>query len=298
MPAPRGAVRGAGRARGQAMLEFVFAALLAISFILGIIQIALVFNAHHMVQLAAFNAARAAIVARNSDSSKPDEPVDLKEMQDKAKLAAFMTLLPVIPELHGALPTSLGSTPDSIQNILGLNGGGTGGITSLGVKAANVLSEFFVFINVKFVRVDQDAEATAMAPSDIAAMDTNHDHVEFDDRTQADNNLIKVVVTWNYPLVIPFANRIFFAAANPQAYAFAWIIAHPDYAAANPLTTAKVLAGDPTAIPVWGQGLEFETGINQITGGDETLGEFLRRQLYRVPVKASYIMRMQWDRKP
>jgi hypothetical protein len=280
------------------MLEFVFAALLAVSIILGIIQIALVFNAHHMVQLAAFNAARAAIVARDKNDKKPDDPVDLKEMQDKAKLAAFMTLLPVIPDLHGALPTSLGSTPDSIQNLLGLNGGGTGGLMSLGVKALNVLSEFFLFINVKFVRVDQDGDATAMSPSDIAAMDTTHGHVEFDDRAQADNNLIKVVVTWSYPLVIPFANRIFFAAINPQAYAAVWIAAHPDYAAANPLTTLRVLAGDPTAVPVWGQGLEFEIFINKLTGGNVTLGDLVRRQLYRVPVKASYIMRMQWDRKP
>ncbi len=52
------------------MLEFVFATLLALSIILGIMQIALVFNAHHMVQLAAFNAARAAIVTRNQDSSQ------------------------------------------------------------------------------------------------------------------------------------------------------------------------------------------------------------------------------------
>ena len=111
------------------------------------------------------------------------------------------------------------------------------------------------------------------------------------------DNLIKVVVSWNYPLVIPFANRIFFAATNPLAYATAWIVQHPEYAQQNPLTTLRLLSGDVNAVPVWGQGLEFEILINR-TVGTGTAGEFARRLLYRVPIKASYIMRMQWDRKP
>ena len=279
------------RQRGQAMLEFVFAALLAISIILGIIQIALVFNAHHMVQLAAFNAARAAIVARNSDSSKPDEAVEFDEMKSKAHQAAFFTLLPVIPDLHGILPTSLGGVPGFFQNLL-TSGPNSNAFTSL----LGVGMEFFA-IEVKFFRVDKIDDADEMKSSDIAAMAPGGQRIEFDDRSKADDNLITVVVSWNYPLVIPFANRIFFAATNPLAYATAWIVQHPEYAQQNPLTTLRLLSGDVNAVPVWGQGLEFEILINR-TVGTGTAGEFARRLLYRVPIKASYIMRMQWDRKP
>ena len=46
-----------------------------------------------------------------------------------------------------------------------------------------------------------------------------------------------------------------------------------------------------------GLGLEYESFINKFVGSG-TFGDLARRTLYRVPVKASYIMRMQWDRKP
>jgi hypothetical protein len=285
------------------MLEFVFATLLALSIILGIMQIALVFNAHHMVQLAAFNAARAAIVTRNEDSDKPEAPTDLEEMARKAKLAAFITLLPVIPDLHGALPTSLTSTPSAVQNLLGLNAADPsagGGLDAFGQKAAGILMEYLA-ISVKFVKLDQDARADAM---------TSFKNVEFDDRSEGEDNLIKVIVTWNYPLVIPFANRIFFAAINfglgattnvlgvdvPTSYPLIWVLQHPEYAAANPTVTARLLTGDKGAIPVWGLGLEYETFINKFIGSG-TFGELARRALYRCPVHASYIMRMQWDRQ-
>ncbi len=286
------------RQSGQSMLEFVFAALLAMSVILGIIQIALVFNAHQMVQLAAFNAARAAIVARNSDDNKPEEPVELAEMRRKATTAAIITLLPVIPDLHGVLPDSLANSPQALQNLLGLNSANPSGgdaLSSFGSRAAGIIMEIFS-INVKFVRADQDGSADGMTDNDLRAIDS--DRLEFDDRQHAPQNLVKCVVSWNYPLVIPFANRIFFAATNQSLYAITWIISHPEYAKANPITTARLLTGDPTAVPVWGQGLEFETTINKLTGGNEFFGQLARRALYRVPMKASYIMRMQWDRMP
>jgi hypothetical protein len=280
--------------RGQGMLEFVFATLLALSIILGVIQLALVFNAHNMVKLAAFNAARAAIVARDDN---PEEPVKFQQMVDKARIAAFITLLPVIPDLHGILPDSLANTPSSLQNLLGLNAGNPAAGGALGVfaeRAVGVIMEYLA-ITVKFVRVDQDGDADAMTAQDFANMDPGRGRVEFDDRDQADNNLLKVVVSWNYPLVVPFANRIFFAAGNPQAYALTWIAAHPQYAKQNPLTTVRLLAGDPTAIPVWGLGLEFESFINKVSGGG-LLGDFLRRTMYRWRMRQTYIMRMQWDR--
>jgi hypothetical protein len=286
--------------RGQGMLEFVFATLLALSIILGVIQIALLFNAHHMVKLAAFNAARAAIVARDPD--KPEDPVTLKEMHDKAQLAAFITLLPVIPDLHGILPASLANAPSSIQNILGLGAGnaGTGAagmFGALGLRAFFIAMEFAA-IEVKFVLAEGNADSVEIDGARIAAMDPDHDHIEFDDRSKAELNLLKVVVSWNYPLVVPFANRIMAAAANPLAYAAAFAIAHPDFLARNPLVLFRLLTGDQDAVPVWGMGLEFETAINRATGGDPVFGEILRRIAYRIPIKETYMMRMQWDRKP
>jgi TadE-like protein len=286
--------------RGQSMLEFVWAAMLALTIILGIIQIALVFNAHHMVQLAAFNAARAAIVARNADSSKPEDPTTLAEMKRKAQIAAFLTLLPVIPDLHALLPTSLGNSLGSIQNLLSLNSTDPskgGGLASFGTRALGVLAEYMIFIQVKFVKADQDADAPDMSPADIKAMDSKRGRVEFDDRAQADNNLIKVIVSWKYPLVIPFVNAIYFAAANPDRTAALWLVSHPQYAAANPITTFEVLSGDPSVIPVWALGVDYQNMLIRLGGGG-TLTDLLRRGLYRIPVKASYIMRMQWDRMP
>ncbi len=280
------------------MLEFVFAAMLAITIILGIIQIALVFNAHHMVQLAAFNAARAAIVTRNPDGSKPEEPTTLTEMRRKAKLAAFLTLLPVLPDLHALMPTSLGSSPKSIQDLLTLDPGNpaVGGLPGGVARAAGVLMDYFL-INVTFVRPEQGGDAKDMKESELRAMDPARGRVEFDDRAQANNNLIKVVVSWDYPLVIPFVNAIFFAAANPNATAILWLASHPQYAAANPITTLEVMSGDPSVTPVWGLGIDYENTIIR-TAGSGALADLARRRLYRVPVKASYIMRMQWDRMP
>ena len=275
---------------GQSMLEFVFAAMLAITTILGIIQIALVFNAHHMVQLAAFNAARAAVVTRNSDSNKPEEPTTLAEMKRKAKLAAFITLLPVIPDLHALMPTSLGGAPGTVQKLLGLNASdpsANGGLAGFGARAAGILAEYLL-IDVKFVKATEDGDAKEGKVSG---------RIEFDDPKKGDDNLVKVVVSWDYPLVIPFVNSIFFAAANPNRTAILWLASHPEYAAANPITTLEVMSGDPSVIPVWGLGIDYENTIIRLAGTG-ALGDIMRRLLYRVPIKASYIMRMHWDRMP
>src|SRR6185295_10292905 len=80
-------------ARGQAMLEFLIAALVGIVLILGILQVTLIYNARSMVKLAAFNAARAAIVTRmtgRSRSFNADNPATMAEMLDHAKRAAFL----------------------------------------------------------------------------------------------------------------------------------------------------------------------------------------------------------------
>jgi len=168
---------------------------------------------------------------------------------------------------------------------------------AVGTRALGIIMEYAA-ITVKFVVAEGNADSVEIDGARIAAMDPDHDHIEFDDRGKAELNLLKVVVTWNYPLVVPFANRIMFAAGNPTLYAGFFLFQHPQLIAQNPLLVARVLAGDPQAVPVWGMGLEFETFINKMTGGDPFLGEIARRLLYRFPIKETYIMRMQWDRKP
>ena len=77
------------------MIEFIIIFWFAFSFLMLVIQISLMFNAHSLMKLAAYNAARAAIVTRSGDG--PEKPVKLSEMKDAAKKAAFLTILPVIP---------------------------------------------------------------------------------------------------------------------------------------------------------------------------------------------------------
>ena len=103
---------------GQAMLEFFFASLVGIVLILGIFQITLIYNARSLVKLAAFNAARAAIVARADSSPTSEDAVDLDLMQKRAKRAAFLTILPVIPAIQGRLDPDPQKRPLVAKNLL------------------------------------------------------------------------------------------------------------------------------------------------------------------------------------
>lgn len=262
------------------MLEYMIAVLLAVVIILGIIQMSLVFNAHSMVKLAAYNAARAAIVARGD---KPEDPVTLKDMESKARLAAVMTLIPVMPEIQGRVPTNLLRAPNKVADLVGnLNGISALG---LGLEVSGALSSFggIAPIQVKFVDPAKDPQA------DDAAVSID-DKIEFDDKSKSpkdaiSSNVIKVYVQWQYPLVIPFINKIIFSLANPTAYAIA-------YAAATGqiFNSALIAAGQaPQIMPVWVMGISFEKGF---------AGAIPAILKYRIPLRATYVMRMQWDRKP
>jgi len=98
---------------GQAMIEFIIIFWFAFSFLMLVIQISLMFNAHSMMKLAAYNAARAAIVTRSGDG--PEKPVKLSEMKDAAKKAAFLTILPVIPGMHARIQSFTG--PRSVLSL-------------------------------------------------------------------------------------------------------------------------------------------------------------------------------------
>ena len=266
--------------RGQAMLEYFIAVLLAVVIILGIIQMSLAFNAHTMVKLAAFNAARAAIVARGD---KPEDPVTLDEMLSKARLAAVLTLLPVMPEIQGRVPTSLTSAPDQIGDLIGnLSAQNALGI---GLEVSGALSSFggLAPIQVKFVDPTKDPQA------DDAEI-TVDSVIKFDDwsknpKDSVSPNVIKVYVQWFYPLVIPFINKIIFSLQNPTAYAVAYGIA-----TGQAFNAGRIAAGQASQImPVWVMGLSFEKGAAA------AIPAIVK---YRIPLRATYVMRMQWDRKP
>lgn len=262
---------------GQAMMEYFFAVLLAMVIILGVIQLALMFNAHSMLKLAAFNAARAAIVARGE---KPEDPVTIDEMKSKAKTAAFLTILPVIPALQGRLPQSLASAPAAFQDLLGLNGSDPqSSLGVLGNRAVDVALDF-LFLDVKFVKPDD--EGTELA--------TPEERLEFDDRSKLDDNVVKVLVEWKYPLVVPFINRIIFGIANPEAYALAWVAANPGLAASNPFFVAKLATGNAD-LPVWAIGSSLDSPT-----ASAFLNDLIQSALLRVPMRGTYVMRMQWDR--
>ncbi len=265
---------------GQALLEFFFAVLIAMVFILGVLQIGMLFNAHSMVKLAAFNAARAAIVAR--DSNKLEDPVTLDEMRSKARLAAFLTVLPVIPE--GFVPSNL----SDFSQFFSMSGIQALGRSALEYVCCQDAAPIFDaprnagqrnFIDVKFV------PATSTDPLNDSEISLSGP-IEFDDRGQSANNVIKVVVTWQYPLVIPIANRIIIAAVRPVVYLGALVVA-----TSNPFLAAQLVAirNDVERMPVWALG----TSLDQVFSMDNIL-----RLTWRVPVRGSYVMRMQWDRKP
>lgn len=266
--------------RGQAMLEYFIAVLLAVVIILGIIQMSLVFNAHSMVKLAAYNAARAAIVARGD---KPEDPVTLDEMKSKARLAAVMTLIPVMPEIQGRVPTSLMSAPNQVADLVGnLDGMNALG---LGLEVSGALSSFggIAPIQVKFVDPAKDPQAD---DAEISIGST----IEFDDKSKSpkdgiSSNVIKVYVQWYYPLVIPFINKIIFSLANPTAYALAYA------ASTGQVVNSLLIAGGqaPQVMPIWVMGISFEKGAAA------AIPAILK---YRIPLRATYVMRMQWDRKP
>ena len=280
---PRARLRGAG---GQGLVEFLIIFWFAFSFLMLVIQISLMFNAHSMLKLAAYNAARAAIVARSDKG--PEKPVTMKEMREKARLAAFITILPVIPGMHG----QLNKTSD-VLNLLaqlptGLGTVGLGTIKGGGKGIIAALVEFlplpgpFRFFDVKFV--------DPIAPDPLAgsAEIQNVQKIEFDDTTKTNladrnkTNIIKVVVTWQYPLVIPLADQIIYALTHTADLFLGYA------QTGNAGALAEIALGQYKRRPVWEVGWVLRSGA------------FTQSSLigFRVPLRQSYVMRMQWDRGP
>lgn len=257
------------RSSGQAVLEFLIMIPFALVVILGALQIALLFNAHSMLKLAAFHAARAAVVAQGA---KPEDPATVAEVVNfgrPAHLAAVTTLIPVIPALHGTRPNLA-----SIGNVLGgakLDAGNLGSTAALLELA---------MIKVEFI----DPEG----PIDGPAITNWPERIDFDDPAKASENRIKVRVSWDYPLVIPYINRILTAIGNPVAYQ-AYKIAIRN----GQLPSAQELLRDLNK-PAW----QYGDFLSKSPTGNAVADAALANLLMRWPMRATYVMRMQWDRKP
>jgi Flp pilus assembly pilin Flp len=291
---------------GQAMLEFFLAFLVGIMLILGSIQVALMFNAKSMVKLAAFNAARAAIVAR--DSADRTQPVDIDEMKKKAKLAAFLTLIPVIPSVQGRFDLNSDSTSvnlsatDMLNNLTSnfdtdsSNPSSTPAFGGLGSAAVAVAGLIYEFVGKT---IDDNANPVDCIDVKFVDPETGKDiddwpSIEFDDPQKAAENRIKIQVTWQYPLVVPFVNRIITAGARPHLYDLALT------AAGDPL-----LALNKNKIHPWAYGASLDklssasiAGISVPGNLNNVVQSLVQYLLYRVPISDTYVMRMQWDRKP
>jgi hypothetical protein len=256
---------------------------LALVVILGAIQLTLVFNAHSMMKLAAFNAARAAIVAHGA---KPEDPATVDEGLSQATTSAKLSLIPVIPALHGFTP-SAGGLQSLIQNGL-LNGLSASNITgSPALHAAYELSGGPGAIKVEFLNRNDHIDAKAV---------TNWpNRIDFDDPTppRPDENIIKVRVSWDYPLAIPYINRIMTAIARPDLYRAYKII----NAAGQPLTPDNLLnVAQQLALnnkPAW----DYADFMTRSTGSAAADG-LLSYMILRWPMRATAVMRAQWDRKP
>jgi hypothetical protein len=274
------------------MVEFIIIFWFAISMLMLVLQIALMFNAHTMVKLAAFNAARAAIVARSDDTSHPEKPVTLDKMTSAARNAAFLTIIPVIPGMHARLKDGgdvIGLFKNLSNDLSGLTlrsalGGYAKGVPAMVVEffgaGFDLTDGPFQYFSVKFVKPTGDPGATD------AKIESIPQTIEFDDTSKTDladpngNNLVKVVVEWHYPLIIPFADQIIYA------------LTHGRDVLAGQLQQDPALAIDTfaglTKRPVWEVGWVFRSSAF-------TFANFFG---FRVPIRASYLMRMQWDRGP
>ena len=353
---------------GQAMLEFFFASLVGIVLILGIFQITLIYNARSLVKLAAFNAARAAIVARADSSPTSEDPVDLDLMQKRAKRAAFLTILPVIPAIQGRLDPDEQKRPAVAKNLLIFAktlqtlAWTAGPIPPSPATDLAVLGSVFqgraAVALYESIGVTIDDDLNLVDCLDVQFVDPKADldddkaikkaiikkwpkKIAFDDpKEDSEDNLIKVLVTWRYPLVIPFVNRIITATARPKLYKIALNL---EGSSATVADMQKKLPDMNKMIPVWATGFAFsqvgfatfglsglagtiapifsgikviptqyETAPGDVATPDEgrgetvfiqksgdnsirqSLGEFL---IFRVPIRATFVMRMQWDRK-
>jgi len=245
-----------------------------------------------MVKLAAYNAARAAIVTRGNLA--PDHSANYIEMRARGKLAAFLTLLPVIPGLHGRIPLGLielfkqiGSmTGDDAKRDFRVLGFELFGKTWTGDYRGGRTD----ILDVQFV--DPSDEATLLGqPEDdpygewLSFDDSLVDLIDEDyDYETLSGNVIKVVVTYQYPLVVPIANRIMLALYRPKFY---------EAVVQDPIAQESMMQvlDDAQKMPIWALGTSLDSALAE---PENTLFHVFDR----IPIRATYVMRMQSHRAP
>jgi hypothetical protein len=131
------------------------------------------------------------------------------------------------------------------------------------------IAEEFARIHVKFYKA-KDAGTLFPPGTDVDSVaESDVNNYAFDDRSRADDGLVRVVVKWDYPLVIPFADRIICAAVGSACTSIPSILYSNN-------------------VPAWAAGTSLYGLRNAIP--------LLRGNPFRIPLYATYVMRAQWDR--
>ncbi len=218
---------------GQALTEFILIFPLQLFITLCIMQLSLIYTARLVVNYAAFNAARAAIVVipqsiekevsgqinlpaneenkDNKDNSK-DNSEDKEKEYKKYKLIKKAAALSLMPVCHGSKAflqdfkiTLFGDTSFTAMDIL----------ETLQIdELINLLAGFVGFIGDIFGVNDLDKYTQAVVYrymyayllTNIDILDTNLD-VQYDEKTYTRSDLVVVRVKFPYYLVIPIANK-------------------------------------------------------------------------------------------
>ncbi len=216
---------------GQALTEFILIFPLQLFITLCIMQLSLLYTAKLVVNYAAFNAARAAVVVipqsfedevsgqinlpaneeeNNNSENNNSEDEDKKLTKFKLiKKAATLSLMPICQGskafLDGFKITVIGGYTFSAMDI----------IETLQIdELINLLSDFIGYIGDIFGVDDLDKYTQAVVYrymyaslfTNIEILDTNMD-VQYDEKTYSRSDVVVVKVKFPYYMIIPIANK-------------------------------------------------------------------------------------------
>ncbi len=229
---------------GQALTEFILIFPLQLFITLCIMQLSLIYTARLVVNYAAFNAARAAVVVipqsfdeevaghidlpknqeeENNNNSQNNNSQDEEKKLEKFKLIQRAAALSVMPVCHGAkaflddVKISLfGSEPKSIMDMLD---------TVKFTFIIDKLADFIGYVGDVFGIHDLDKYSQAVFYryiyaclfTNVEILDTNMD-VQYDEKEYTRSDLVVVRVKFPYYLAIPIANKFMGKKFNKDMY--------------------------------------------------------------------------------
>lgn len=222
---------------GQALTEFILIFPLQLFITLCIMQLSLIYTARLVVNYAAFNAARAAVVVipqsideevsghinlpKNTESESSDEEKKMK----KFKLIERAAAISLMPVCHGAKAflgdvkiSLLGSEPKSIMDMLDA------------IKFTSVIELLGEFINSigdifgihdlgKYTQAVFYRYIYACLFTNVQVLDTNMD-VQYDEKEYTRSDLVVVRIRFPYYLAIPIANKFMGKKFDKDMYNF------------------------------------------------------------------------------